>query len=167
MLRRFVLKKATQISFQDIRNIYFAQIDEIIEGKIAEAECLKRKSVYEKFSAFNFPPSLASKAVAKVAQTQGVSAGEAVGKLINVDQITQLKGDILYTKILAPELTQYFGKIAGIVSEQGGLLSHLAIMARENHLPVVVGFSLQKSGILLGDIVKIDGSTGAVVKNNL
>ena len=70
----------------------------------------------------------------------------------------------LYTEILSPSLTKYFDRIDGIVSENGGLLSHLAIVAREKNIPVIIGFSLSNSVLKLGDPVQIDGSIGKIKK---
>ena len=98
----------------------------------------------------------------------GVSSGTAHGMLSSRETIenhlTPDNKPILYTEILSPDLTQYFDRISGIVSYNGGLLSHLAIMARENRIPIVVGFSIAKSGIRTGDMVQIDGSKGIIVK---
>lgn len=54
------------------------------------------------------------------------------------------------------------GVSKGIISENGGLLSHLAIIAREREIPVIVNFSLSKSEIKIGDEITMDGSTGEV-----
>ena len=83
-----------------------------------------------------------------------VSSGSAEGILKSADQmLPEDRGIVLYTKVLSPELTKYFPQISGIVSEQGGLLSHLAILAREKGLPVLVNYD---NSIALGKKVKID-----------
>jgi phosphoenolpyruvate-protein kinase (PTS system EI component) len=56
----------------------------------------------------------------------------------------------------------YFAEVSGIVSSQGGTLSHLSIMARERGVPVVVGADLTVLGIRLGETVSIDGNTGKI-----
>ena len=98
----------------------------------------------------------------------GVSAGVATGILQTADMIknTGDKNIILYTKMLSPDLTTYFDKISGIVSNNGGLLSHLAIVARESNIPVIVGVSLNTTQIKIGDKIQIDGSQGKISKIN-
>ncbi|MFH1218629.1 MAG: PEP/pyruvate-binding domain-containing protein, partial [Candidatus Peregrinibacteria bacterium] len=95
----------------------------------------------------------------------GISHGAAEGILLDEKSLNfnSSPNKILYTKLLTPNLTKYFPKIKGIVSEEGGLLSHLAIMARESHIPVVTNFNLNISSKKLGDNVKIDGNTGEVI----
>ena len=69
---------------------------------------------------------------------------------------------ILYTKILSADLVESFPYIQGIVSEKGGLLSHLAIMARESSIPVITNFNLHASNIKLGDKIILDANSGTV-----
>ena len=50
------------------------------------------------------------------------------------------------------------------MSNNGGVLSHMAILAREKHIPVVVNFSITEGSVKIGDKVTIDGDTGEVQK---
>ena len=99
---------------------------------------------------------------------RGVSPGVVSGILVTRSDVEVNRYDgeerILYTEILSPDLVQYFDRILGIVSENGGLLSHLAIVARERGVPVVVGCSLQNQNFVLGSRVHINGSTGEIGK---
>jgi phosphoenolpyruvate-protein kinase (PTS system EI component) len=52
--------------------------------------------------------------------------------------------------------------LAGLVSETGSTLSHLAIVARELGVPTVVGFEGACERIAEGAIVVVDGATGEV-----
>jgi pyruvate,water dikinase len=71
---------------------------------------------------------------------------------------------ILFTDQLTPDLAQNFSVIKGIVTFQGGLLSHLAILARETSIPIVAGFQWAELEDFLGYRVKIDGSLGTMTK---
>ena len=62
---------------------------------------------------------------------------------------------------MSPDLVRYFDDIIGIVSSSGGMLSHLAIIARERKLPVVVNFELNKN-IRIGSTIEIDGESGRI-----
>lgn len=125
-------------------------------------------SSFLKYNAYNFPSRLTSRYVPDLKKLQGVSAGPASGTLINretLDKNSDTSSDfILYTKILSPDLTEYFPRIKGIVSEDGGLLSHLAIMARESGIPVIVNIDLARDNLKLGDIISINGSNGEMRK---
>jgi len=94
----------------------------------------------------------------------GVSGGIATGKLVDTKNIVAEERVILYTKILSPELVKYFDKIEGIVSEGGGLLSHLSIMAREKNIPVIVNVDLKKLGVEFGNLIEINGGNGSIKK---
>lgn len=118
----------------------------------------------EKYLKHQLPSRLTSSPISIVDKPIGVSKGKAQGKLITESQISQYPGGILYTKILSPDLTKYFSQIKGIVSESGGLLSHLAIMAREKGIPVVVNFDISHAEIKIGDFIEIDGEAGVVDK---
>jgi phosphohistidine swiveling domain-containing protein len=93
----------------------------------------------------------------------GVSAGIAMGMIVKLEEINKNgEKQILFTKVLAPELTDYLNNVVGIVATQGGILSHLAIVAREMNIPVVVG--IQENDFNYGDVVEIDGESGELKK---
>ncbi|MGH9034845.1 MAG: PEP-utilizing enzyme [Acidimicrobiia bacterium] len=48
------------------------------------------------------------------------------------------------------------------MTEQGGLFSHTAILARELGLPAVVGIPDLFEGVHDGDLIEVDPTTGAV-----
>ncbi|MFC9692660.1 PEP-utilizing enzyme [Kribbella sp. NPDC056951] len=48
-------------------------------------------------------------------------------------------GDILICRYTDPAWTPLFRVIAGIITETGGRLSHAAIVAREHHIPAILG----------------------------
>ena len=54
------------------------------------------------------------------------------------------------------------GKLCGIVTDRGGLLSHAAIVAREYGMPAVVGTSDATTMVPDGARVRIDGGSGEV-----
>jgi pyruvate,water dikinase len=53
-------------------------------------------------------------------------------------------------------------KIAGVVTDTGGMLTHAAIAAREYGIPAVVGTWKATNSIRNGDIVRVDGTAGVV-----
>ncbi len=48
------------------------------------------------------------------------------------------EGEIIVTKLFPPEAVPVFWKIKGIITEEGSLLQHTSILAREFHIPCVV-----------------------------
>jgi phosphohistidine swiveling domain-containing protein len=165
-LHSIVFNKAKELQYKDEKNSYFATLDEIMSGSVSEQQCCERKKKYDEYADFNLPPKISSSPMQNVSdKSQGVSPGIARGILVTREMIDRgehkSQPKILYTPVLSPDLTRYFDTIDGVISESGGMLSHLAIIARERKMPVVVitkEFFKAKNG----DEVCIDGERGTV-----
>lgn len=62
----------------------------------------------------------------------------------------------------SPSWTPLFGKAVAVVMEEGGLLSHCAVVAREYRIPGVIGVSRATTEIEDGQILEVDGDEGTV-----
>jgi pyruvate,water dikinase len=71
-------------------------------------------------------------------------------------------GEILVCPYTGTAWTPLFMKIAGVVTDTGGMLTHAAIAAREYGIPSVVGTWNATHSIGDGDIIRIDGNIGVV-----
>ena len=71
-------------------------------------------------------------------------------------------GVVLVVETLSPELAAYLPDLAGLVSETGSTLSHLAILAREYGVPTVVAVPGARERFPVGATVLVDGDTGEV-----
>ena len=71
-------------------------------------------------------------------------------------------GDILITKVAGPALSQILTQVAGVVAERGGSTSHLASLARERGIPMVLGVLNATQRIPNGAMVAVDGVAGVV-----
>ena len=72
------------------------------------------------------------------------------------------KGDILVTKMTNPDWVPYM-KIAGaIVTDEGGMTCHAAIVSRELGIPCIVGASNATEVLTTGETYTVDASTGVV-----
>jgi phosphoenolpyruvate synthase/pyruvate phosphate dikinase len=71
-------------------------------------------------------------------------------------------GDILVTKVAGPALGQVLARVAGVVAELGGSTSHLASLARERGIPMVLGVLEATRRIPDGARVAVDGVAGVV-----
>lgn len=144
---------------------FFATLEEWMHHPVAHQQLQTGKKEHADLGRYSFPSRLVDTYLAdgNAGKPVGVSPGVAEGRLVTADTIAKIKGSkILWTSVLHPELTQYFDQIEGILSEEGGLLSHLAIIAREQGLPVIAQFKLSSSGITIGDTVHVDGTNGTV-----
>jgi rifampicin phosphotransferase len=71
-------------------------------------------------------------------------------------------GDVLVCPTTSPTWNILFGTIGAVVTDEGGILSHPAIIAREFVLPAVVGTRSGTKVIADGQIVEVDGTAGIV-----
>lgn len=90
----------------------------------------------------------------------GVSSGRVQAAVTH--DSSAASGKVLVVRTLDPALAGLLGSLAGLVSETGSPLSHLAILAREYHVPAVVGVANAPSLLAEGDTVLLDGSVGTV-----
>lgn len=162
-IREILFKKADENGFKNKTNIYFAGINEIKPGSLTENNLNQIKEDYHKFDRFEFPNIISSDIIESVKKIEMVSSGSAEGTL--VDKFVEgQKDQIIYTKNLVPTLAKYFKKINGIVAENGSLLSHLAIVARENRIPVMINVDIHKLNFKIGDKVYMDGKNIEIKK---
>jgi len=92
--------------------------------------------------------------------------GHAQGpvKIINVikDMIKMKAGDILVSISTQPDLLPAMKKAAAFVTDQGGVTSHAAIVAREMNMPCVIATKIATKILKDGDIVEVDADQGIV-----
>jgi len=78
-------------------------------------------------------------------------------------RLLELEGDaVLFTRLTDPAWSSLFRRLSAVVTELGGVISHAAIVARENGLPAVVGVPEATRRVRDGQRVRVDGSTGIV-----
>jgi len=71
-------------------------------------------------------------------------------------------GDVLVTRVAGPALSEILPKVSGVVAELGGSTSHLASLARERGIPMVLGVLDATNIIPEGSSVAVDGVAGIV-----
>lgn len=98
--------------------------------------------------------------------------GNVVGrvKVIKVSDFHELekessnfkKGDILVTTMTSPGMVTIASKAAAIVTDEGGICSHAAIISRELKIPCIVGTHYATNMFKDGDIIEVDANKGIV-----
>jgi pyruvate,water dikinase len=92
------------------------------------------------------------------------------GKVKGIVKVISKKSDlenvrdkcILVVRRASPEILSIINNISGIISEEGSVVSHVAVIAREFMIPCVVGV-VGATEILKDNMtVKVDGSTGKI-----
>jgi phosphohistidine swiveling domain-containing protein len=134
----------------------------------AERAAWKRWHAFEPPAVIGTPGKVAEEAAVKRASLAGSAASRGVVtapvRILHApDEGERLqRGDILVCVMTTPAWTPLFAIAGGIITETGGALSHPAITAREYGIPAVVALSGATTRLRDGDIVTIDGATGAV-----
>lgn len=72
------------------------------------------------------------------------------------------KGDILVVESTSPDLMSLCRKAAAIVADQGGMLSHAAIVSRELGIPCVIQTGSATRQLKNGDTVEVDADEGII-----
>jgi pyruvate,water dikinase len=92
----------------------------------------------------------------------GWGSGRAVVVNCECELSRVAPGDVLVTKVAGPALSQILPRVAGVVAELGGSTSHLASLARERGIPMVLGVLDATRRIPDGSQVAVDGVAGIV-----
>ena len=89
---------------------------------------------------------------------------EGIARIVkSPDEFNSVKqGDIMVCIMTNPAWVVVFSKIAAIVTDAGGVLSHSATVAREFIIPAVVGTGRATKEIKSGDRILVDGDNGVV-----
>ncbi len=92
----------------------------------------------------------------------GLVAGR-VRRLLRVEETTQLQpGEVLVSPMTTPDMVPAMSRAAAIVTDEGGMTCHAAIVSRELGIPCVVGTRTATRVLSDGQEVSVDGKMGTV-----
>ena len=93
-------------------------------------------------------------------------SGYAKGKVKIVIRAEDMKkmnqGDILVSIATDPDIVPAMKKAAAIITEQGGVTSHAAIVSRELNIPCIIGTKIATKVLKDGDMVEVDANSGII-----
>jgi pyruvate,water dikinase len=100
----------------------------------------------------------------KQVKGQAACLGKATGKAIIIKNIREFgkikQGDVLITPMTTPDYVPVMKKVAAIVTDEGGVTCHAAIVSREFNIPCIVGTSNATKVFSDGDLIEVDANTG-------
>jgi pyruvate,water dikinase len=117
---------------------------------------------------WGFPAKFERKASTVKGQVVGLGGSPGVVEglatvVLTVEEFDQVReGDIVVCQMTNPAWVALFTKMAGLVTDAGGITSHAAVLAREFAIPAVVGTSIATRTIKNGDRIRVNGTTGVV-----
>lgn len=95
-------------------------------------------------------------------------SGKITGRVIVIrhykDIFRVVEGDILIANTTHPNYLMGMKKAAAFVTDEGGIASHAAIVAREMKKPCIVGTKLATKMFKDGDMVEVDANNGVIKK---
>lgn len=94
--------------------------------------------------------------------------GKAQGQIKIIHQPGEMakmnKGDILVASATTPDIMPAMKQAAAIVTDQGGITCHAAIVSRELSIPCVIGTKIATKVLKDGDKVEVNANEGLIKK---
>jgi len=115
-----------------------------------------------------YDSGLVEKVDENIKEFKGITAceGKIKGKAFIIRKIKEAdqlqEGDILFASMTDPRYLPAMKKAGAIVTDEGGVTCHAAIVSRELGIPCVVGTKVATSVVKSGDIVEVDADNGDV-----
>ncbi|WP_226481390.1 phosphoenolpyruvate synthase [Natrinema amylolyticum] len=96
----------------------------------------------------------------------GTVSGPAkiVTKLDDLAKVSE--GDIIVTEMTMPDMVPAMKRASGIITDEGGMTSHAAIVSRELGVPAIVGTTNATTVLEDGQVVTLDGDKGSVLEGS-
>jgi rifampicin phosphotransferase len=171
-----ILKNENKI--QDRDDVFYCTIDEVFNPPVKMISLInERKAAYQENKNVNIPDFFALRReqqpffkvddFSKTGELTGRSCtpGIVKGKLRvfrNFEIPEKIDFDIIVAKNTDPGWTSLMGLSKGMIIENGGILSHAAIVSRELGIPTVIGVESATKILKTGQLVEINGSTGSI-----
>lgn len=99
-------------------------------------------------------------------QTGSVGVASGRVRIVNDPQAEFEDGEILVCQMTTPQFLPLMRRAAAIVTEQGGILTHAAIVARELKIPCVTGVKHVTEILHTGDTVVVDATRGSIERHD-
>jgi len=171
------------LELEKVESMYYWEIENIFKSKKYFKEKLKDRMN------FNFNILISSKKYVNFSKKEGKMLNDYINKIINKKNAGDLsgmsayggivrgkvkiikdkkefhkmeKGDILVAPNTRPEYVPIMKMAKAIISEEGGITCHSAIVSRELKIPCVVGIQGIISVLKDGDLIEVDADKGIV-----
>jgi phosphohistidine swiveling domain-containing protein len=84
-------------------------------------------------------------------------------RVLRISQVTDLKdGSVIVTGMTTPDFVPLMKKAIAIVTDEGGITSHAAIVSRELNIPCIIGTKIATKVLKDGMMVEVDAEKGIV-----
>ncbi len=96
--------------------------------------------------------------------SKGLAVGTAFVCATPQEAAAMVKGEILVVPQTTPDYVVVMKKAAAIVTDEGGITCHAAVVSRELGVPCVVGTRVATRVLKTGDRIEVDANSGTVKK---
>jgi len=102
------------------------------------------------------------------AEIKGIIASKGLGQgkvkiVFGIKDLSKVKrGDVMVAITTHPDFVPAMHRAIAIITDEGGLTSHAAIVSREMGVPCIVGTKVATKILKDGDIVKVDANSGVI-----
>lgn len=161
------LKNKTKLSEKEIKDRKSATL---FETRGSDEYFYVGEKAYERVRKY-YPELLKKEQINEIAGVIA-STGKARGRAMVVftedpGELSKLsrefkKGQVLVTGMTQPNMAPLIRKASAIVTDEGGLTSHAAIISREFGIPCIVGTHKATQVLKNGDFVEVDANKGVV-----
>ncbi|MEA3463923.1 MAG: PEP-utilizing enzyme, partial [Patescibacteria group bacterium] len=179
-----IIAKEHELQFSDLM---FYTPDELKnlykkEKKVSKDELIRRKKlflIYLKDGKIYFfsgkkARNIINKEIDKKSDKQNIKSikgnvafkGKVKGRVKIINNSREMKkmkkGDIIVSVMTAPRIYPALTKAKGIVTDEGGIVCHAAIVSRELKIPCIVGTKNASKILKYGDMIELDANKGEV-----
>lgn len=177
------LSKRLKVNYWLLKHAIEPEIVKMIKTKRVNKELLKKRL---KFSALVVTPNYVKilaypeslklyqrmfpQKANKVKEIKGVVAnqGQVKGKVRVITSSKQFKsfkkGEILVASMTRPDYSIILHKASAIITDEGGLTCHAAIVSRELGIPCIIGTKIATKMLKDSDLVEVDANKGIIRK---
>lgn len=97
---------------------------------------------------------------------QSANSGKVIGRARVLKTSSNVKdfkkGDIIITGMTTPDFVPLIKKCSAIITDEGGITCHAAIVSRELKKPCIIGTKIATQVLKDGDLVEVDADNGVV-----
>ncbi len=151
-----------RVAANRLKNCVLIRSPENAEPAVFEGEAARKKEKNV------FAHDLAARDVVEIrgsVASQGKARGYARVTMSASEANASLRsGEILVTSMTSPDFVTAVKRAAGIVTNEGGITCHAAIVSREFGIPCIVGTRIATKVLRTGDFIEVDGNHGFVRK---
>lgn len=99
--------------------------------------------------------------------SKGIARG-VVKIILSSDDFHKIqKGDVIVASMTRPEFAPILGQCAAIITNEGGITCHAAIVSRELNIPCIIGTKIATKVFRDGDVVEVDAEKGTIKISNV